>query len=259
MENQLAQRKPEIVKGSRPSKPELQQQLAGYLETRMEWARSMYPHLQLTAETVENYVIEWFEIALQVGSEQFDIALRHAVQASRFFPTVAEIREHAGLLPGKTGAASAEAAWVTVQEYVRRYYGAPGRWPKLPERIDRAVRSIGGIAAIGDATTSNIAFIRRDFMESFKNMPAVMECETRAGWKLLLEGPTVPEPSIAEQIAERRRIATEDRQRNLTDLEGPGLLRVKVFQGASLTDEQLAEKKCEALKLEKQFSQDGAR
>jgi hypothetical protein len=205
----------------------------------------MFPSQSLNKQANMIYLDAMTEIYQHLQSpERFDAAISDCINSCKFMPTVAEIRERAGMISvGQEQQAASEAAWDFVRRYVREWYGVPGKWPRLPESIDRAVRAVGGIAAIAEATADRLGFVRRDFVESFKSIPAAREYETRQGWTLpsqqefarLMAGKQMPQLSAAALVSESASPAP------------------KRYNFSSLSDEQLEAKKAQALQVAKKF------
>lgn len=147
--------------------------------------QSVFPSQPLTRQANGIYLDAMTEIYERLGGERFDSVITECVNSCRFMPTIAEIRERAGMLSeGQQKAASGEAAWDFVKQYIRKWYGLPGPWERLPEAIDRASRAVGGIRAIAEADVERIGFVRRDFLEAFRNGPAAKEYAVSQGWAL---------------------------------------------------------------------------
>lgn len=136
----------------------------------------MYPvQLRPTMESQANYAVEWLTVAQEVGCDRFSSALVQAVRDSDFFPTVSKIRRLAGLGSKEQTAAGADAAWLYLEDYLRKFplydysYGArrPTGTPELPPRIAHAVRLVGGLRKIEFATEEAYPFIRKDFCQAW--------------------------------------------------------------------------------------------
>lgn len=99
-----------------------------------------YPNFKLQPETVEAYA----EMLADVPPDLLKAAAKQCVAASRFFPTVAELRDAAlALMPQQSGLPTAGEAWAEVCQQIRRTgsYGKPEFSTPL---IGRAVDSMGG-------------------------------------------------------------------------------------------------------------------
>jgi hypothetical protein len=154
----------------------------------MKVTKAAFPNVTLTPETAAVYLSEWSLIVAEIGQDGFELALSAALRGSRFFPTIAEIREHAGIniAPEKRLKIQAEQAWQWVQTFIRKWDRVPGEgecigWdpqigkplfktPKpIPERINYAVRAVGGIRAIAGVDDHSLPFMRKEFAEAFEN------------------------------------------------------------------------------------------
>lgn len=155
----------------------------------------MYPEqLRPNLETQANYVAEWLELTSEVGSARFSAALVQAVRDSDYFPVISKIRQHAGMGSKQQTAAAADAAWLYVQDYIRKWpnygenIGRSRKAPALPARIGHAVRMVGGLARIEFALEDSLPFIRKDFSAAWENYH-----QSAAAYNdLQLESPLLP-------------------------------------------------------------------
>lgn len=147
----------------------------------------MFPHQELSPETAKNYLVAWYEIGCQVGEQNFDRALRCAVYGSKFFPTVSEIRDSAGLNEEHAAMSEGEQAWLVVLEYLRKYGSEgmpvcryekrgdllyelpPEKPPRLTDRIEYAVRQAGGLKVICATQIEDQHFRRDDFIKAYES------------------------------------------------------------------------------------------
>jgi hypothetical protein len=88
-------------------------------------------------------------------------AIDEHVATSRFWPTVAEIRERA---TRPVGMLDAETAWLVVWRGCR----AKGPWPELDERTAAALEAVGGWMLVRDATTQQLPTIRAQFRDAYQ-------------------------------------------------------------------------------------------
>lgn len=148
----------------------------------MKVAQAWFPHCPLTPETAAVHLAEWELIIEEVGCEFFEEALTSALRSSEFFPGIAVIRRHAGVSAEVRSKIEGDQAWDWVQKYIRKWWGIDrldrGRDPEtgemryeyapgLPERIDYAVRAVGGLAAITRVRLDSEPFMRKEFVEAF--------------------------------------------------------------------------------------------
>jgi hypothetical protein len=152
---------------------------------RMQWARSLFPHVDISQETAKSYAIEWLSIAEKVGEDRFDQGLREACRKSKFFPTVAEVSASCGIDPEKIADAEANQAFEAVMSFMRSYGTNPavnrvckGRdekgnlifeYPQLSERTERALRRVGGFEALMGTSPGDQNFRRDEFVAAYKD------------------------------------------------------------------------------------------
>lgn len=212
----------------------------------------MYPlPLRPSLETQANYTVEWLLMAKEIGADGFAAALRKAVHESEYFPTIAKIRNCAGLNAETQSAAEADAAWLLVQDWIREWHGSQGgvykgrdkatgkiimeQPPKLPSRVAHAVRLVGGIDAIANVSDKGLPFLRKDFAEAFDRYYQA----NRIGAEMQLEAPEA-----------KKLLADISSKRTPTLIGKPGVENDFSFPerrfAPALTDEEIAAKKLEA-------------
>jgi hypothetical protein len=128
--------------------------------------------------------MEWLQIVHEVGDEAFSRALKNAVQQAEFFPSIKKIRDFAGLNEEKAASSEAEQAWLVVLEYLRKHgsegmpvyrfnkktgEGIKEAPPRLPDRIEYAVRLAGGLKVICATEEKDQHFRRDDFIKAYEN------------------------------------------------------------------------------------------
>ena len=115
--------------------------------------------------------------------EQFSDACNRALRELKFFPKIAELRELAIGSPAERKTAEALEAWRYVNEYLRKWgvdrlplfaNGTITTAPVIPERIDYALRRIGGLWALNQATADRLPFMHRDFCEAYSVAPLAL-------------------------------------------------------------------------------------
>lgn len=99
--------------------------------------------------------------------QQLDAACRLATRACKFFPTPADVFTHVQRADAAGLDLEADEAWNRVLDYVREWYGNR-RAPALPERIQYAARVAGGLGRIESCPTSELQWVRKQFVEAFK-------------------------------------------------------------------------------------------
>lgn len=151
-----------------------------WLAQKIATLQSLFNNAPLTQAANEIYLDELDVLLGEVGPDRLQQALRCCVRQCKFMPTIAEIRDAAGLNPAKLLAAETDLAWEFVvryrqikQEYISADYDSETpayytRRPSIPDRIQYAVDHCGGMEEIGCAIKeANTGFIRRRFDEAF--------------------------------------------------------------------------------------------
>lgn len=135
------------------------------------------------------------DLVSDLEKPQLEIALTRARRELKFFPKIAELRELAGAKPEDANRVEADAAWQFANRYLQRYgvvkYDRDNR-PPLPPRVDYALRRIGGLWGLNQATTDSYPFKYKDFCEAYKQWPvaesmALQLEEELPTWQLLGE------------------------------------------------------------------------
>ena len=166
------------------------QQQIGWLAQQVAIAKAYFPAAELTPEVAEVYMIELAEVATAVGAERAETALRTACRGSKFFPSVSEIRDCAGLNPQKLLAVAQDRAWRLARKYgqkwvtgvkhsagfradVNEMYEAECCWigKGLPLRIAYAVEQAGGFAALRMDNPKDLSFTRQSFDGGYERFP----------------------------------------------------------------------------------------
>jgi len=126
-----------------------------------------------TKAALDLHLSEWDLVLLEVGAEDFEAAMRQHIRNAKFFPTVAELRECAGMGHDLRSVLEAEQAWRIVErDLARRGQDAP---PGLSDRIEYAIRAAGGRRAINASFSDSVTteqFTKKAFVEAFTNYQA---------------------------------------------------------------------------------------
>jgi hypothetical protein len=202
----------------------------------------MYPlALRPSLETQANYTVEWLLMLDEIGEAAFSEALRRAVHESEYFPTISKVRMCAGITTEQKDSAAADAAWLLVEDWIRRWHGVMfpvfksgtviEKAPKLPARIAYAVRVVGGIDAIANVTDKGAPFLRKEFGEAFERY----EHSGRIGAEMQLAAPEVKRLMAG---------AVDDKA-----MQPPA----KRVVAAPLSEEEVEQKKAEAVKAAERF------
>jgi len=139
---------------------------------------TMYPREEVSAENCKAYAVKLCDIPVSV----LMVALDQWGSESRFFPSVAEIREKVRVLTAPKDVLTAGEAWGVVVKRLKRY-GIYEPYPPRPRPpiehpfIEDAVAAIGGWY---DLTTSeNQVADRAHFMKIYDQLVARKEADER--------------------------------------------------------------------------------
>jgi hypothetical protein len=127
------------------------------------------------AEVLEQFIAEWSIIAAEVGEQAFDNALTEHIRESKFFPTVAELRDRSGMRKADMDSADALDHWVRLKRFINTNYyedlGGLQSADKIPPRVQYAMRAIGGPRAIYFMELDDEPFKKKDFLEAYRLAP----------------------------------------------------------------------------------------
>jgi hypothetical protein len=142
------------------------------LNQRLLTTLKMYRIGNFGAEARETTVREWRLIADEIGLEAFDRLLEEHIRESRFFPTIAELRERAGLSRLDQDAIEINQAWEFVCRFVQKHWhpavGCYENAPPVPPRIAFALRQIGGLEALHNCPPEQLHYLRKDFAGAYR-------------------------------------------------------------------------------------------
>src|SRR5450432_998057 len=159
-------------------------ELDAWLAQRLAILQTAFPNQPLTTEANVLYLTELEVVFNEIGGDGLVSALSRCIRELKFMPTIAEIRDIAGLNQKKQEIVDAEKAWTLVLQYVERWSGVERiyrgqdpntgeiRWeypPKLPTYIEYAVRAAGGVRCIANTSPEDLPFRIKEFREAIEN------------------------------------------------------------------------------------------
>jgi hypothetical protein len=108
-----------------------------------------------------------------------EAAFRKTIKTCKFWPKVADVREHIDGARKNAGTEAGEQKWIQLLEYIRLYIhpDIPNRGPRLSERTANAVRAAGGLAYIRECSTDNLQWAKKRFIESYKRWDELQQDE----------------------------------------------------------------------------------
>lgn len=122
------------------------------------------------------FVDLWSAVLEDLPGDVLDRACKQASRTCKFFPAPAEIREHIDHANANGLELEADSAWDQVLDWVREWYGNR-RAPALPERIEYAARVAGRLGRIEGCPTSELQWVRKQFIEGFKRFDELERSE----------------------------------------------------------------------------------
>lgn len=120
--------------------------------------------VELTEETLEI----WTQALFDLTDDMFEVAVLHIIRNSKFFPTIAEIRETAFNLCTEKYAKTGDEAWGEVMQQI----ALTGSWgePKFKDEITaQAVKNLGWME-ICQMDLSQLEIIRAQFRNLYNNL-----------------------------------------------------------------------------------------
>jgi hypothetical protein len=130
----------------------------------------------MTAECLALYV----ESLSDLSDDQFTICVGRAMKESHWFPKPAVLREFVMPKAEDVRQVEADAAWRYANEYLQKWGvdrmplcsgGKRIEAPRIRERVDYALRRIGGLPGLNRVTTESRPFVRKDFIEAYNLAP----------------------------------------------------------------------------------------
>jgi hypothetical protein len=105
----------------------------------------------------------WAEGLSDVPTDALEPAFRETLKTCKWFPTVADIREHIE----RAKESGLEDEWLAVMEAVSRWYYPDLGWrgPRLPADVDHAARAAGGYAYLESCSEHDLVFAKQRFLE----------------------------------------------------------------------------------------------
>lgn len=139
---------------------------------------SAYPRFELSSATVRIYE----QILEDIPVDALRAATLDLIAESKWFPTVAEIRERAfALMAEQDGNPDSYSAWAQALDFVREGKGHPiisqSREWDIPALIEQTVRQVGGWQHL--ALADNVAADRARFLEAYDRAIEKQEYQAR--------------------------------------------------------------------------------
>jgi hypothetical protein len=152
------------------------EQSAAWLGKRLGKTLQSYPMANLDSDGMKHFIAEWSLILAEVGEDRFDKALTEHIRESKFFPTIAEVRERAGMRKVDMDSAEAMDHWVRLKRFINANYyedlGGLQNADKIPARARYAMNAVGGARAIYFMEMDAEPFKKKDFLEAYRLAPA---------------------------------------------------------------------------------------
>lgn len=149
----------------------------------------------------------WLEGFADLPLPVLEAAFRKAIKACKFWPKVADIREHIARAETNSNEEEAAGRWEKVRAYaVRLSPDFPDRNPpRISERTQRAIAAAGGLDFIRDCDAESLTWARKRFIEGY----------TRWG-ELEQDKYLLPEGEIKKLFAEtaQKLLPTSEARRN---------------------------------------------
>ncbi|HEV2386783.1 MAG TPA: hypothetical protein VGS20_05950 [Candidatus Acidoferrales bacterium] len=109
----------------------------------------------------------WTDAVSDLRPDVLESACRQAARTARFFPTPGEVRAAIDQANAAGLELEAEAAWQQALGHARDWCG-DRRAPRLPPKIEQAVRAAGGLHWIESCPEKELVWAQRKFLEAFK-------------------------------------------------------------------------------------------
>ncbi len=171
----LAKQSKEQIKSTAISQQSSEIARSEWLLKRLGKTLQSYPMANLDKSGMDHFTEEWSLILTEVGEGRFDEALGEHIRESKFFPTIAELRERCGMKKADKDSVEAMDHWIRLKKFVKANYyedlgGLHGQ-EKIPQRVSYAMTSVGGARAIYLMDLDSEPFKRKDFVEAYRLAP----------------------------------------------------------------------------------------
>ena len=124
----------------------------------------------LTAEQASVTVSLWTEAFSDLSDRALEAAFMRTILECKFWPKVADIREHLEQAKRSSAQEESQKAWIWVLDYIRLHYNpdlSVNRAPRIPERTLRAIKSAGGLQYLSDCSKRDLVFAQKHFIEAY--------------------------------------------------------------------------------------------
>ena len=124
----------------------------------------------LTSTQAGAIVALWAESFSDLSDTTLEAAFRRTICECKFWPKIADIREHIERAKDNSAQEQAQRAWKWVLDYIRLHYFpdlSVNRAPRIPERIRRAILRAGGLQHLSECSKKELVFAQKSFVESF--------------------------------------------------------------------------------------------
>lgn len=137
-------------------------------------AAASYPGMQ--EKNLAPVAQVWMELLSDMPLDLAKKAVLKHITTSKFFPTIAELRQHAKDLTRPAIPLSPEEAWDEVMTKIRNQTKG---YSSLT--VKRAVEAVGGLNAIGYTDMAELGFVRAHFMRTYEAFTRRAEIDEEMG------------------------------------------------------------------------------
>ena len=123
----------------------------------------------LTPEHANSVVALWTDSFSDLTDSVLEAAFQKTIKSCKFWPKVADVREHLDRANSNHAEEQAALAWQKVRNYIRLDYhpDLSSCRPRFSERVRRAINAAGGLADLSECSGENLVFARKRFIESY--------------------------------------------------------------------------------------------
>jgi hypothetical protein len=141
----------------------------------------------VTEKTLPIFLPLWGEGFSDIPDDLLERAFILTLRASKFFPTVADVRSQIETKKKVVSEQSAEDAWQEILEYVNEWYHPDGLVtfgtvrPQLSPQADHALRAAGGGRYLWGCPTDQAVWAKKAFIEDYMRQSEMPEAERMLG------------------------------------------------------------------------------
>lgn len=176
--------------------------------TKEEFAKGMkFISLAYDKDMTKNQIEVWYEFFIDVDFKKFRIAVKRIINKTKYFPSIAEIKEELADLEMSKQNINPELEWEEVRNAIRNYdiYDGEKAMATLKPLTKQIVLMVGGWYTL--CTTEDIKWRKKEFIDLYnRELNKVKNIEKVGNNKLNHEIEYLKQIEFEEQEIERQNL-----------------------------------------------------